>query len=123
LFSLVSWAHNNKGEKQSVLLLIDDFESATRFSREAVQNLRWLLLRGPSRQVWPIVTLNAGRAKNVDEWLGFFRTRLFGHIQNADDTKFATGLSDIALDDLIAGSQFTMREGNNWLNFWIPASD
>ncbi|HKZ01024.1 MAG TPA: hypothetical protein VJ180_02220 [Pyrinomonadaceae bacterium] len=118
--SLVSWAHNNKGEKQSVLLLIDDLISATQLSHETQQDLRWLLLRGPSRRVWPIVTMNAALAENVRAWLGFFRTRLFGHIQNAQEAEFVTGLQGIRLDDLIPGSQFTLREGKNWLNFWIP---
>jgi hypothetical protein len=118
--SLVSWAHNNKGEKQSVLLLIDDLESATQLSHETQQDLRWLLLRGPSRRVWPIVTLNAGRAENVRAWLGFFRTRLFGHIQDAQNAEFVTGQRGIRFDDLVPGLQFTLREGKNWLNFWIP---
>jgi hypothetical protein len=123
LYSLVNWAHNNKGEQQSVILMIDDLESATKFSKEAEQNLRWLLLRGPSRRVWPIITLNASHAKNLVTWLGFFRTRLFGHIRNTDDVEMLTGLPGHSLDYLTAGSQFTMREGNNWLNFWIPKID
>jgi hypothetical protein len=118
--SLVSWAHNNKGEKQSVLLLIDDLESAIQLSHETQQDLRWLLLRGPSRRVWPVVTLNAGRAENVRAWLGFFRTRLFGHIKDAQNAEFITGQRGIRFDDLVPGSQFTLREGKNWLNFWIP---
>jgi hypothetical protein len=123
LSSLVGWAHHNKGENQSVILLIDDLESATQLSNEAEQNLRWLLLRGPSRRVWPIVTLNASRAKNLEAWLGFFRTRLFGHIQSEHDAELLTGLPGHSLDYLTAGTQFTMREGNNWLNFWIPKID
>ncbi len=121
IHSLVSWAHNNKGEKQSVLLLIDNLESASQLSQGTQQDLRWLLLRGPSRRVWPIISLNAGRAEQVRAWLGFFRTRLFGHIQNAQDAEFVTGQQGVRFDDLISGSQFTLREGKNWLNFWIPA--
>jgi hypothetical protein len=120
IHSLASWAHNNKGEKQSVILLIDDLESATQLNHETQQDLRWLLLRGPSRRVWPIITLDAGRAENVRAWLGFFRTRLFGHIQDAQHAEFITGQRGIRFDDLISGSQFTLREGKNWLNFWIP---
>ena len=120
LHSLVSWAHNNKGEKSSVLLLIDNLEPAARLNLEAEQNLRWLLLRGPSRRVWPIVTLNAGRARTLEALLGFFRTRLFGCIRDPSDSQFVTGISDELLDDLDPGSQFTMREGDHWLNFRIP---
>ena len=63
LQSLVTWAHNNKGEGQSLLLLIDDLEAVTKLDQQTEQNLRWLLLRGPSRRVWPIVTINASRAQ------------------------------------------------------------
>lgn len=123
LQSLVTWAHNNKGEEQSILLLIDDLEAMTKLNQQAEQNLRWLLLRGPSRRVWPIITINASQAQNIEAWLGFFRTRLFGCIRDSSDSHFVTGQSSKSLNDLAAGSQFTMREGNNWLNFWVPGID
>src|SRR5262249_32269083 len=64
LSSLAKWAHNNKGDKQIILLLIDNLESLIA-SDETHQYLRWLLLRGPSRHVWPIVTLDPKEAKNL----------------------------------------------------------
>ena len=123
LQSLVTWAHNNKGDAQSVLLIIDDLEAVTKLDEQAQQNLRWLLLRGPSRRVWPIITVNAKRAQNMEAWLSFFRTRLFGHIENTQDSHLITGNTNHTLNDLTAGSQFTMREGNNWLKFWAPLID
>lgn len=123
LQSLATWAHNNKGDSQSVLLLIDDLEALTKLDEQAQQNLRWLLLRGPSRRVWPIVTLNASRGKNMEAWLSSFRTRLFGHIEDAQDANLITGSSNHSLNELTAGSQFAMREGKNWLNFWTPIFD
>ena len=123
LQSLVTWAHNNKGEGQSILLLIDDLETITKLDQQTEQNLRWLLLRGPSRRVWPIVTVNTSRAQDMETWLGFFRTRLFGHIHDSHDSQFIANDPNKSFDDIIAGSQFTMREGNNWLNFWVPAID
>ncbi len=123
LQSLVTWAHNNKSEGQSILLLIDDLEAMTKLDQLAEQNLRWLLLRGPSRRIWPIITINAVQAQNIETWLGFFRTRLFGCIRDLRNSHFVTGYSNKSLNDLTAGSQFTMREGNNWLNFWVPVID
>lgn len=123
LQSLFTWAHNNKGERQTILLLIDDLEVMTKINRQAEQNLRWLLLRGPSRRVWPIITINAIQAQNIEAWLGFFRTRLFGYIRDAHDSHFVTGRSNKSLNDLSAGSQFTMLEKNKWLNFWTPRID
>ncbi len=123
LQSLVTWAHNNKGDSQSVLLLIDDLEAVTKLGEQAQQNMRWLLLRGPTRRVWPIITLNGKRVQSMEAWLGFFRTRLFGRIEDIQDSHLITGNSNHILSDLTAGSQFTMREGNNWLNFWAPVID
>lgn len=120
LQSLVSWAHNNRDNKQTILLLIDDFEAVIKPGLEAEQSLRWLLLRGPSRRVWPLVTLNADRARQMGAWLEFFRTRLFGKINNEETSRFVTGDSGRIFNNLTE-SQFAMREGNNWLTFWAPA--
>jgi len=123
LQSLVTWAHNNKGDAQTVLLIIDDLEAVTKLDEQAQQNLRWLLLRGPSRRVWPIITLNAKRAQNMEAWLSLFRTRLFGHVEELQDSHLITANSNHPLSDLTAGSQFAMRAGNNWLKFWSPIID
>jgi hypothetical protein len=123
LHSLVTWAHNNKGDQQSVLLLIDDLESLIKLDQQAEQNLRWLLLRGPSRRVWPIITINASRAQKIKDWLGFFRTRLLGCTRDSNDSQLLAGNSNETIRELVSGSQFTMREGDNWLNFWVPLID
>lgn len=123
LQSLVSWAHNNHGKEQSVLLLIDDVESVIKLNPQVEQNLRWLFMRGPSRRVWPIVTLNATRALNIKEWMNFFHTRLFGYVENLEKSTFITGNPKHTLTHLIAGSQFALREGNELLNFWNPIFD
>lgn len=121
LQSLVTWAHNNKGEGQSILLLIDNLEAVTNLDEQTQQNLRWLLLRGPSRRVWTFVTLNAGQAEGQKEWLEFFRTRLFGCVENSEQAGLLTGNSP--LNHLSKGEEFAMREGNKLLKFWLPAID
>lgn len=123
LQSLVTWAHNNKGEEQSILLLIDDLESVTKLEQQAQQNLRWLLLRGSSRRVWCFVALNAGSAQTLKEWLEFFRTRLFAQVENSDDAYLLTGSRDQTLDHLSTGTQFAMRENNKLLSFIAPSID
>lgn len=120
LISLAAWAHANKTGSQSVLLLLDDFEAALRLDFDALQNLRWLLLRGPARHVWPIVTLDAGRINQVLPWLEAFRTRIFGRIRNSSNARQLTGVDDAGMDTLLAGVQFSLREGRGWLRFWIP---
>ena len=120
LHSLSGWAHANKGNHQSILLLIDDLESMNELDFDARQTLRWLLLRGPSRRVWPIITLNAERASQVQDWLEAFRTRIFGQIQDARTADRLTDISGSALRHLQAGLQFALREDDDWLKFWIP---
>jgi hypothetical protein len=120
LNSLSGWAHANKGSQQSILLLIDDLESMNDLDFDTRQTLRWLLLRGPSRRVWPIITLNAERASQVEDWLEAFRTRLFGQIQNDRTADSLTGVPGSTLRHLQSGLQFALREGNEWLKVWIP---
>jgi hypothetical protein len=120
ILSLASWAHGNKTSQQSVLLLLDDLEAATNLDFDAKQNLRWLFLRGPSRRVWPINTLNPSRMENILPWLDAFRTRIFGTIQNPDHVHMLDADS-ASLNSLNTGTQFTLREGDNWLKFWIPS--
>lgn len=121
LEALVKWAHQNKGEGQSVLLLIDDLDALLKLDETARQSLRWLLLRGPSRRVWLFLTLNASYAEVQKEWLEFFRTRLFGSVENSEHAYALTG--DQTLDHLSTGDEFAMREGNQLLKFWLPRID
>ena len=123
IHSLVGWARNNNGEEQSVLLLIDDLETLIQLDQQTEQNLRWLFLRGPRFRTWPIVTINASRAHNIEPWLNFFRTRLFGFTKDSTDASFLTSDPNKPLTTLVAGSEFTLREGDNWLNFWAPSID
>jgi hypothetical protein len=122
ILSLASWAHENKTSRQSVLLLLDDLEAASNLNFDARQNLRWLLLRGPARRVWPIITLNPHRMESIGPWLEAFHTRIFGTIQNPHHIS-QLGAESAELDSLNSGSQFTLQEGDHWLRFWIPNID
>jgi hypothetical protein len=128
--SLTSWAHSNKNTQQCVLLLVDDLESVASLDRETVQGFRWLLLRGPARRVWPLVTLSAPRYGQVIPWLSSFRTRVFGRVANAQVAEALSGDRASGLSQLDAPIQFSLRETivpralggkNNWLRFWLPS--
>lgn len=119
--SLASWAHANKNTHQCVLLLVDDLESIASLDLETVRNFRWLLLRGPARRVWPIVTLNAPRYGQVISWVQNFRTRVFGRVANARVAEALGGDPASMLGQLEAGIQFCMREKDDWLGFWLPS--
>ncbi|MFZ5821909.1 MAG: hypothetical protein ACOYYJ_18620 [Chloroflexota bacterium] len=119
LYSLSGWAHANKGGRQSVLLLLDDLENMERVDFDVRQTLRWLLLRGPARRVWPVVTVNAERGRQVQAWMEAFRTRIYGRIRQLPPELEEGNLS--LFQSLKPGLQFAMREGDGWLKFWIPA--
>lgn len=118
--SLSSWAHANKGTAQSILLLVDDLERLEQIDFDARQSLRWLLLRGPSRRVWPLISINAQRTPQIEPWLHAFRTRIFGRIQDDRIAEDLSGIPASSLNDLQAGLQFALRDGNHWLKFQIP---
>jgi len=120
ILSLASWAHGNKTSKQSVVLLLDNLEAVTHMEMDAVQNLRWLLLRGPSRRVWPIITLSTQNIITMEAWLGAFHTQILGNIRNPNLVRKLDALN-ANLHSLTAGSEFALREGESWLKFWIPA--
>ena len=119
--SLASWAHSNRNTTQSVLILIDDLEAMLKMDGEALQHFRWLLLRGPARRVWPIVTLRAEGYGQVLPWLENFRTRVFGRLADAQISQALGGDKQSALDKLEAGVQFSLRESGGWLRFWLPS--
>ena len=119
--SLASWAHANKNTHQCILLLVDDLESVASLDLETVQHFRWLLLRGPARRVWPVVTLNAPRYGQIISWLQNFRTRIFGRVANGRVAEALGGDKNSGLDQLEARIQFSLRENENWLRFWLPS--
>lgn len=120
LYSLGGWAHANKGVNQSVLLLLDDLENLEDVDFDARQTLRWLLLRGPARRVWPVVTVNAERGQQVRAWLEAFRTRLYGQIRQFP-IEFGETDNLSLFQSLKPGLQFAIREEEAWLKFWVPA--
>jgi hypothetical protein len=122
ILSLASWAHGNKSSKQSVLLLLDDLNAIYSMDADTVQNLRWLLLRGPARRVWPIATLSSQHLIKMKSWLEAFRTHINGRIQNPQHIQ-ALGAGQADLDTLSSGTEFALRENTHWLRFWIPGSD
>jgi hypothetical protein len=122
ILSLASWAHGNKTSRQSVLLLIDNLEATTNLDFDAIQNLRWLLLRGPARRVWPIITLNPQHINKMEPWMEAFRTQILGNMRDANQIH-KMGLENANLASLVSGSEFALREGDGWIRFWIPSPD
>lgn len=117
MLSLTTWAHENKFVRQSVLLIVDDLEAIAKLDFDALQNFCWLLARGPSRRVWPIITMDAERYGQVLAWIPLFRTRIFGRIENERVASSLGGDKTSALNKLNAPNQFSLRENDSWVCF------
>lgn len=119
--SLTAWAHNNNGENQSVVLLIDDLEPLVTKNHPIESQLRWLLSQGPTRRVWTIATTNSVRISIISEWLELFHTRIYGFIGDEIISRNLSGSTNPFPARLNPGWQFAMRESKRWLRFWIPS--
>jgi hypothetical protein len=121
--SISNWGHSIQIEKQLMLLLIDDLSALMSMDSEARQNLRWLLLRGPIRHIWPIVTLNPKDLPYVHPWMTFFNTRIFGKVSNSSAIHDLAGGKNPELATLVEGYEFMLREDHDWIKFRIPSFD
>lgn len=114
---LAAWARQQRRTEQSVLLMFDDLTLAESLPLEAGQSLRWLLVRGPNRGIWPLVTLEARRMEQARPWLEAFHTRILGPIREREQ---AEALAGTACNVALSQGQFALREGRGWLKFWVP---
>jgi hypothetical protein len=117
ILSLNAWAHSNK-TRQVVLLLLDGLELVKDWDQNSSDTLRWIFMRGPSRRVWPIVTLTEGEGAQVPYLLEHFRTRIYSQIP-PEVGRYTVPLEADMNQNGEAGNLF-MKEGSHWLHFWFP---
>jgi hypothetical protein len=102
------------------LQLVDDLNSLVDLDLTLLENLHWLVTNGAVGKVWTIATLNAEKAISLPNWMGAFRTRIFGLIRNPEVAGKVTSMPGANLMTLLGGTQFCIREQNHWLRFWLP---
>jgi hypothetical protein len=117
---LVSWADDLPSNRQAVLVLFDGLDLLAFGGFQIRQHLRWLLLHGPERQIWPVVTVNPGRLSRLLTWLDFFQTRILGHIKRLQTARLLATDPEIDLGALLPGQQFGLLNPEGWLKFWLP---
>lgn len=120
LSQLVSWADVLPDSRQVVLVLFDGLDLLTASSFDVWHDLRWLLMHGPERQIWPVVTINPGRLDRLETWLDFFHTRILGQVKCSRTTRLLVGDPEIDLATLQPGRQFGLSRPEGWLKFWLP---
>lgn len=120
LADLLLWAREQRQANEWMCFLLDDLTITETLPPQALENLRWLLARGPHRGLWPLVTLNSADIGHVAAWLTAFHTRVLGRISQPEH---ARGLGGAEWQAHLETGQFVLREGRDWLRFWVPELD
>jgi hypothetical protein len=120
LSQMVSWADALPRSRQVVLVLVDGLDLLTAGEFRIQQDLRWLLMYGPERQVWPVVTVNPGHLTHPETWLDYFQTRILGQVKRQETARSLINDSETNLAVLEAGTQFGLSRPDGWLKFWFP---
>lgn len=120
LSQLVSWTGALPKTRQAVLLLCDGLDLMTGSNFQYQPDLRWLLMYGPERQVWPVVTVNPGRLTHSQAWWDYFHTRVIGQVKHLHNAQLLVNDPGISLADLLPGRQFGLSQPDGWLRFWLP---
>jgi len=120
LSQLVSWADVLPDSRQVVLVLFDGLDLLTVTSFQVRHDLCWLLMHGPERQIWPVVTINPGQLNRLETWLDFFQTRILGQVKRSQTTRLLEGDPEFDPATLQPGRQFGLSRPEGWLKFWLP---
>lgn len=117
LADLAVWAREQRRAGEWSLFLLDGLALVESLPLEAQQTLRWILVRGPQRGLWPLVTLDTTRVEQVLPWLAAFRTRLLGRVRKREQAEAVAGTAwNVSLET----GQFALQQGQGWLKFWCP---
>jgi hypothetical protein len=121
IHKIVEWARQPIHGRQVMVLFLDDLAALTNTSDQVQEDLRWLLVNGAGNQVWTIASLNIVRAVRMKAWLELFNTYIFGYIQQPSMARIITAGALSDFENLTPGSEFDIKQQDNWLRFWLPA--
>lgn len=119
IMSLNTWAHSNRSD-QSVILFWDGLDVVNQLDMEMVDNFRWMLLRGPAKKVWPIVSLNTSRPHGLNSWGGYFRTAFNGMIKTPNHNLVKINSSTPYQENQTGAHSFSMQNGHEQVQVWMP---
>jgi hypothetical protein len=116
--ALETWTKLGKRNGESVLLMIDGLDDFAHLQSGLVDAMNEVLIQGPARKIWTLVTSNPRQQKDADIWLKYFHTRIFGYTNNT------TAVNVIGLPktfrSLSRGCEFILNENGRWIKFHIP---
>jgi hypothetical protein len=120
LSQLVNLANSLPQTRQAILLLFDGIDLMTGSDYQYQHDLRWLLMYGPERHIWPVLSVNPARLAHLHTWLDYFHTRLFGRVKNIRNSRLLLDDPLVSLSELLPGVQFGLSQSGGWLKFWLP---
>jgi hypothetical protein len=105
------------------ILAVDDLASLLHnIDEELYRSLNILLRHGPRMRIWPIATLNASQAYQVDErLLSAFRTRLIGRTDDYDTGAYLAQDDRLDASRIDGEGQFYAPFGDEWIRVWTSA--
>lgn len=117
--ALTIWAEMTVTDRQPILLLIDGLDDLIYWDGMLSRDLQKILLYGPAKNIWPIVTVNLESFQSANAWLKYFRTRVFGYTKRTDvinnDDYCYTGFESLDKD-----VEYCLKESSQWIKFRIP---
>ncbi len=106
--------------RQSILLLFDGIDLMTGSDFQVQHELRWLLMYGPERRIWPALSVNPARMARLQTWLDYFHTRIIGRVKNIHNARLLLNDPPVNLSELLPGVQYGLSQSGRWLKFWLP---
>lgn len=120
LSQLQSMAEALPPTRQSILLLFDGIDLMTGSAFQYQHELRWLLMYGPERRVWPVLSVNPARMARLQTWLDYFHTQFIGRVKNIHNARLLLNDPHVDLSELLPGVQFGLSQSGSWMKFWLP---
>jgi len=121
LLKMINWANALQRSRQLVLLLVDGLDLLTSGGFSIQHELRHLLMIGPERHVFPVVTINPGHLAHLETWLGFFKTCLLGQMKCPQNVRLLFRDPKIYLAEQEAEQQFCLPRHEGWLKFRLQS--
>jgi hypothetical protein len=101
--------------------LIDGLDDFAHFHGGLIDEMDKILVHGPARKIWTIVTSNPRQQKDAHLWLKYFHTRILGYTKSAAVPNEA-GLPETTIRSLSRGCEFILKASGSWIKFCIPTT-
>lgn len=125
ILRLGDWTEQRRLGQRSgppVLVVMDTLSFMPRLAYDVRLNFEWMAKEGPPAQIWPVAAISTELAQllNSRRMLRAFQTRILGYAADPSFYVQMAGLSEQEAAGFIRPGRFTLRLGENWLEFNLP---